>query len=184
MKLVINYDFVNAIKDVKEPIGPLKIIRNDKTRYIISGPLWFMLGNMMGYDYKKNLTVMMMAYGLYTMSGLYISKKLMQSDLDAYGLRSKDRLTSLVRELRNINVETTYDKLIQGEYYEHKIKIHVNENKIPLLMDNKYVLISSFGFDGKEKDTSILQEHVVGSFDYVLSVGEPEKQYRRVLVKA
>ena len=74
--------------------------------------------------------------------------------------------------------------LLQSEVYDKRIKIDLNESKIPLLMQEKYVFVPAYGFDGKEKEVSLLQEHEIGSRTYVLSVGEPEKQYRRVLVNA
>ena len=33
----------------------------------------------------------------------------------------------------------------------------------------------------RKKEISILQEHDIGSKNYMLSVGEPKKQYKRVL---
>ena len=35
MKLIINYDFFDKVKDAKEPFGPLKIIRNNKGLLVV-----------------------------------------------------------------------------------------------------------------------------------------------------
>ena len=51
MKLVINYDFFNAIKDVNEPYGVLKVIRNNKDRYMLRLPLW----GIVDFVYFKNI---------------------------------------------------------------------------------------------------------------------------------
>lgn len=34
MKLVINYDLIDAIRNVNEPISPFKIVRNRKYEYL------------------------------------------------------------------------------------------------------------------------------------------------------
>ncbi len=39
MKLVINYDFFNAIRDVNEPLTPMKIVRTHKITYVSFGAL-------------------------------------------------------------------------------------------------------------------------------------------------
>ena len=80
-----------------------------------------------------------------------------------------------------INVKTNYDMLLESELYEKKYKVEKTDSLFAI-KEEKYIYVPSYGFDGKEKDTSILQEHDIGSGIYALSVGEPEKQYRRVLV--
>ena len=53
MKLVINYDFFNAIKDVNEGFTPMKIVRNNKKVLVIySFPIWFILD----YSAFRNLS--------------------------------------------------------------------------------------------------------------------------------
>ena len=88
----------------------------------------------------------------------------------------KNNLKKLVSKLNDINIATDYDLLKQSELYERKYKIEFNESKIPIIMENKYVLVPSYNYKGDVKDTSILQEHFVGSKDYILSVGSPSKK--------
>ena len=82
----------------------------------------------------------------------------------------------------NINVKTNYEMLLKSELYEQKYKIELNDDILLSIKEEKYIYVPSYGFDGQEKETSILQEHNLGTQSYMLSVGEPEKQYRRVLV--
>ena len=49
-------------------------------------------------------------------------------------------------------------------------------------MEKKYILVPSYNYGGEEIETSIMQEHIVESDDYILSVEEPDTQYKRVLV--
>ena len=39
-------------------------------------------------------------------------------------------------------------------------------------------MIPSETMDGDIKETSVLQEHIIGSFDYVLSFGSPEGELK------
>ncbi len=45
-------------------------------------------------------------------------------------------------------------------------------------MEKKYILVPTYDYLGEIQSTSILQEHVVGSKIYVLSLGSEAKEYR------
>lgn len=187
MKLVINYDFFNAIKNVNEPTGPLKLIRNNKYRYMIYAPIWYAQDVLLGRNFNENIAIVLMCYGLAIsceLGILYSSKKINSNNMDKYAYESSNKLKRLSSQLKDINVKTDYDMLLKSELYDKKYKIEFNEDKIPFLKEEKYILMPSYGFDGQQKETSIMQEHNIGSSNYILSVGEPEKQYKKVLVKS
>ena len=98
--------------------------------------------------------------------------------------KSADELKRLVPKLKELNVSTNYDLLLKSELYEKKYKIEFNESKIPSLMQEKYILVPSYSFSGEVLDTSIKQEHEVGTKRYVLSIGEPEKRYKMAFSNA
>ena len=180
--LLINYDFFDEIRNVNEPLTPIKIVRNE-AKYAIITPLWLI--DAYFNDPKYALSHLLFWYGAYMAMDLsyqFIYKKKNSCGLDKYAYEASTKLKKLSVTLSNINVKTNYDMLLQSELYEHKYKVETNEGKLPTLKEEKYIYVPSYDFDGKEKETSILQEHNVGSRNYILSVGEPEKQYRRVLV--
>ena len=186
MKLLINYDFFNAIDDVKQPLGPIKVIRAHKYKYIFNLPMFLAAGSICGNDVKATLAASVFSYSFILSTDClmdYFAMKILHSDVDMYADKASKRLMKLASMLKDINVRTNYDMLLQSELYERKYKVHLNDKKIPLLMEEKYVLVPSYNFSGEETETSILQEHNVGTSDYILSVGEPQKQYRRSLVK-
>ena len=39
-------------------------------------------------------------------------------------------------------------------------------------------MVPSYTFNGDIKDTSVLQEHIIGSKEYVLSLGSPKKVWK------
>ena len=54
MKLVINYDFFNAVRNVNEPLTPMKIVRNDE-KYLGVAPailgVWNLYDNWFDYGF-------------------------------------------------------------------------------------------------------------------------------------
>ena len=178
MKIVINYDLMNAIKDVKEPYGPLKIIRNEKKAYMLRTPLWFLIDYYFIKDVGTALGILSIQYML------SISGELMAGinfGIDEYATLSAKKLRLLVQELNNMGINTSYDMLLKSEMYEKLYKVEFNESKLPFLMQEKYILMPAEGYNGQVRDISVLQEHQIGSNDYVLSLASPSK--KRKLVK-
>lgn len=182
MKLLINYDFFNAIRNVNEPLTPMKIVRNERKYILVTGICitdFFVLAPKQAFIHSLGW------YGIYMTCDLVcesIFKKILDEDMDRYAYNSRVKLKHLPGMLGDINVKTNYEMLLKSELYERKFKVESNGDKLPSLKEEKYIYVPSYGFDGKEKETSILQEHDIGSDNYILSVGEPEKKYKRVLV--
>lgn len=183
MKLVINYDFFNAVRNVNEPLTPMKIVRNDE-KYLGVAPAIWGVGYLFGANWEYIARQFIIVYGIYMTTDLIMDSlfKKLNNNVDFYAQIAIPKLKKLSKMLGDINIKTTYDMLLQAELYEKQYKIEKNSDKSIALNEKKYIYIPSYGFDGKEKDTSILQEHDIGTGIYTLSVGEPEKQYRRVLV--
>ena len=83
MKLLINYDFFNAIRNVNEPLTPMKIVRNE-IKYALITPLWIadaFIGN------HNALNELLLWYGIYMaidLSYQSIYKKKISDGLDSY----------------------------------------------------------------------------------------------------
>ena len=45
-------------------------------------------------------------------------------------------------------------------------------------MEEKYILVPTNDFNNNIKNVSIKQEHIIGSTDYVLSIGSPKKELK------
>ena len=181
MKLMINYDFFNAIRNVNEPFGPLKIIRNEKVKYSAFFPIWYLIGNMFNEDFQSNMLSICFSYGIVMSMDLLTGSIL---KFDKYENISSMNLKKLVPRLADINIKTDYELLRQSELYQKQYKVELDENKIPFLMENKYILVPTYSYSGEIVDTSILQEHEIGTKTYTLSMGEPEKRYRAVMSHA
>ena len=83
-----------------------------------------------------------------------------------------------------MQLRTDYDSLLQSELYEKHYKVEVNEGILPKLVEEKYVLVPGRIFRGEMEDISVLQEHVVGREEYVLSLGSPSKKTSRRLANS
>ena len=185
MKWLINYDFFNAIRDVNQPLSLSKEFRHTSSKFYL-----FMAAYSAGVIYSGADTVATLlgwaAGQVIGMESICLFKRSLKNKnpdyIEEYAREASERLKKLAVMLQDINVKTDYEMLLKSELYEKKYKIESNDDKLLTLKEEKYIYVPSYGFDGKEKETSILQEHDIGSHSYMLSVGEPEKQYRRVLV--
>lgn len=99
--------------------------------------------------------------------------------VDQYADQSSDNLKKLVSQLEDLNVSTDYDLLLKSEVYDKKYKVEINKEQLPHLAESKYIFVPSYTYNRDKKDTSILQEHIVGSKEYILSLGSPKKVLRK-----
>ncbi len=187
MKLHINYDFFEAVRDVREVFGPITIVRNNKYTFFFTIPSFAILFTALGFDASSvffTTAAHSSLFLLYDYIDNYQFKKEKHIDFDEYTYYSAIKLVELAHQLEEINVMTKPENLLDAELYAEKHQLIFNEHKIPMLEHDKYILIPAYNrFNGEEMDISLLQEHIVGTKDYELSIGEPEKKYRRVLVK-
>ena len=174
MNLVINYDFFNAIKDVNEGFTPMKVVRNN-----IGSWFKFNLPMITTLEYaiaRENFFRYMPQAIAVHLFLIFNTELILYKTLgDLYKDKADMRLKSLVCMLDKVNIETTYELLKKSDCY-HKVKnFKLNEKKIPQIVESKYVLVPNYDYKGDVIETSILQEHVIGSNQYILSIGSPKK---------
>ena len=188
MKININYDFFSAVQDANEKFGTLKIIRNNRFIYFGFIPSMMVTKVSIGIPiYWAILSAVDTAMLCYIISSIdnYLFKKREQIPVDFYAYHALTRLAVLRIQLNDINVNLDGEALLAAKLYSERYHVVVNEHKIPMLQHDKFILVKgTTNYSKEEKEISILQEHIVGTEDYTLSVGEPEKKYKRVLVKS
>ena len=167
---------MNAILDVNQEYGPFKIIRNNKKRWAtINLPMYTIIDYAINRDIKVTLNILAIQFGILLGSELFagiITKN------DIYKIEAIKKLKTLVLELNDNYISTDYNLLLNSNLYQRNYKIYLNEDKLPEMLESKYVLVPTYDFNGNVKDTSILQEHIIGTNKYVLSLGSPTKQYK------
>ncbi len=189
MKIMINYDFVEALRNVNEPFGPMKVVRNNMYQHLkFNYPLvltfdtiYCTLGN------RLDILPWMLGVNVLITEGIPIASAYMANKVvggDLYKKMSEVKLAKLVSEFNNNYISTDYDLLLQSEYYDHIMEVNTSDNKMPVIVSKKYVLVPTYTYSKDVEDTSIEQEHVLGTTDYVLSVGTPKKARKLVLAKS
>ena len=177
MKLVINYDFFNAILDVNEGYTLMKIVRNNKKLMVFETSMFFLSDFLVTRSIPKSL-VITLVQDCGALTGYYYALKNDKNDL--YEEIAINHLKKLSIKLKDIYVNTDYNLLLQSELLEKNYKIHLNKSVIPEIIENKYVLVPTYDFNNNIKNICIDQEHIIGTNEYVLSVGSPKKQLKLV----
>lgn len=191
MKIVTDFDFCNAVKDVNGNILLFKVVRNNQKQYAHLFPIYSAIAlickQYADLDAREVISIIIRTYG-YLISietiAQMIVKILNLDHLDAYTEKSIRNLEKLVTLLERINVSTNYENLLESELYTKKYSLDTEDRTIPAIMSKKYIYVPAYGYDGEEKTVSILQEHVIGSKEFILSQDEPDREYSRVLAKS
>ena len=94
---------------------------------------------------------------------------------------AKKELIEFVKKLNHLDINTNLELLLKTEQDDKtEYEIYLNENKLPVLMQRKYLLIPSYTSDGEIKDTGVIQEHVMFSKKYSFSKGTKSKSLNLV----
>lgn len=185
MKLIINYDFIEAVYNAKEKFSLSKSWHNNAMKHLDIVPLVLVICAISGSDINATMLSATASYGIFSSMDLltdFLAYKVTGDDI--YELKASEKLKKLVKKLEDLNIRTDYDSLLQSELYEKHYKVEVNEGILPKLVEEKYVLVPGRIFRGEMEDISVLQEHVVGREEYVLSLGSPSKKTSRRLVNS
>ncbi len=181
MNIIIDYDLLNAICDIKEGFTPLKVYRNNKDTWLkVNLPV------LVGLEYLivKSEILKYLPSAIITHFIFVFLIELMAYKVigDRYKEISLVRLLKLISMLEHIDVSTSMELMKSSKCYSKVYNLHLNTKKLPEILESKFILLPSYEKDGTIKDTSILQEHVVGSKVYKLSLGKPVKELKPAYV--
>lgn len=96
---------------------------------------------------------------------------------DFFKYNSSLILKSLVYTLKNHYIDTDYELLLKAYEHQTNYSFVLDENKIPRLKQEKHIMVPVYK-SGEEKEISLLQEHIIGTKDYDLSYGSPQKKLK------
>ena len=170
MKLVINYDFFRAVCIANEKFVLVNLMRNYKKPFLYGAGLFplYLVGNDIQTAIGKEAFYLAAVYGTLSIVSALVG--------DGEKQEAMKKLKNLVVQFDSLNLSTDFDLLLQSELYEKKYKFEVNKKILPSLVEKKYILVPTYDYRGEIQETSIEQEHVVGSKTYVLSIGSPSKK--------
>ena len=180
MKILINYDLLDEIKRAQEPFTIVKEIKNSPSLYIKS----WAVGTGIGLIYNTNL----LGISLYSLS-VAVAVDVVLSGIgyhligDYYKSKAFRNLNQLSLDFNKLSVNTNYDLLLDSQWYQSNYKVELSSHNIPYLLENKYILVPSYNQLGEVINTPVLQEHAIGSKDYLLSVSSPSNERSYVYMK-
>lgn len=175
MKIKVNYDLIDKIKQSQKGITLSKTASKNFKYGIYMFSIYTILDLMLSENKDSNV-LLAASIGA---SAFYLLKTLVDEMMNKC-LKEKQKQDALIdlifltRKLKKINIDTSPELLIDSKIQSVEYKINLNEEKIPNLLQNKYILIPTYN-DGEIKEKYVLQEHVIGSKEYTLSSGYPQK---------
>ncbi len=177
MKLKINYDLIEKIKESKNGIKLNKIVKTRVISFGVSSALLSPLYVNSSVE-ETMLGISSLVFWNVFFGGLdYLFEKKIKNLKE---LSATFDLFHLANELSKLDVRTTTELLKEAEVISTNYKIKFKDSdKTPVLKQEKYIEVPlSNGY----KET-LLQEHNIGSKDYELSVQEPAKKMSLKLSK-
>ncbi len=177
MKLVINYDLINEIKNAQEPYGLMKIVRSNKREWICYGIPLILCYSAPAIIDDAFIPVAVSMTAFYLALPLICDYLAYKYEGDFHKEEAKNNLLKLISALREQDINTDYELLLDSRLYQRNYKLNIKDKAIEIL-ESKYILIPTYNYMMEVRDTSILQEHIVGSDTYVLSLGTPVKKLK------
>jgi len=175
MKLIINYDFIDAVRNANDSYNIYKIARNSKKEWSYLVPFWTVIDYAIWKNIPDTITWLNIQLGIDILSRTLENKI---TGIDKYEIKACKNLKQLVSHFNDLNISTDYDLLLQSELYKKNYNIGLSDEKLPFLKEAKYIYVPCYKYDGDVEVTSIQQEHVIGSREYVLSLGSPKSSYK------
>ena len=169
MKIEVNYDLLEKIDEAKTGVNLNKMGRDVSFMMSIMTPVCLLTSENDLKNFAGNI--------LYSFSLSAIHYGLIPFLFrDSKKERAKSELKDLTSKLCSMDIYTNDELLLEANNYKTKYKINFNDGILPKLKQNKYIMVPT----KNAGEVSLLQEHVVGTRKYDLSVGEPEaqKQYK------
>jgi len=170
VKIEINYDLLYKINEAKTGFSLDKSAKYILPRMLAASTLFALLNLSQGNMYERfmrGIMLYLVLYGTsYSLSSLILK--------NTYKDIAIEQLKLLSCKLKDIHISTNYELLQKSYQYKTNYKIKFNESFIPRLKQDKYIMVPTY-VNGEEKETSLVQEHIIGSKSYSLSYGSPKK---------
>ena len=180
MKIINSYDLIDTINLARDGLTFQNALKQNVKYTPLMASLGICLGiTIHGLDFNKVLGQTILTtpvlYGTAVAISIVLIKYLLKQDPRLVVKEMAEiTLKKLALKLCANDIETNYEMLMTATtIYQTDYKIKFNENKLPSIMQNKYILIPTC--DTSEiKDPLILQEHKLFSNEYIISIKDPE----------
>lgn len=93
-------------------------------------------------------------------------------------LKDLQDLKILLNQLKNLDINTDLALLLRStREYKRIYHICINKEKLFQISEEKYIIIHTRRY-GKVDEAMILQEHIIGKKEYVISPSSPTKNFK------
>lgn len=166
MKIMINYDLIDKVREAKTGFSLHRFTMLMGFMNGLAMPVVILgaeLGNEPVVDTLNTIFRMLFISG---------SQSLINSSFGKHSAIEKLRQLSI--ELNKICIETD-SEMLKGTY-QYNTEYNVDfESFPPKIIQNKYMMVPVHN-DWGNNERSVKQEHAIGTRNYALSYGEPEKK--------
>ena len=179
MKLRINYDLVDKVSEAKKGYSLKRCVKRVFGMTAVSGSI-STLNNFVAQNDPRELLIIypihMAIHTGYTIMFSWGCSNIIKS-------LAVTNLEKLTRDLGSICVRTDYESLLNTYTYKTKYKLNT-DSKLPRVEQKRYMKIPVKDEYFGDREIPILQEHIIGSRNYDLSIGEPEEKKILILSRA
>lgn len=178
MKILVNYDLMDKLNEYERGYDLKKNFKIILFSEI--GAATFGYASTFKGDLKKCIFDMM----FYTVLSTTVLTPIWCLVDKVFGIEkiiAKDSLINLSKDLKSLNINTNLELLKDSEVVKTNYKFKLNENKLPVLKEDKYIRIKTLHPYGKEQEEYLHQEHIIGRREYEISNEEPPKKKVRKL---
>lgn len=178
MKIKVNYELMQKI-DIANKGFSLKgsIINNSK----FCGK-WFLFFCLIdgifnsdhNLDVLNNLCTQAITFSIFGFIDITFAKFFGNQKIEF----AENDLRMLSRQLASLHVKTNVPLLKESVVQDTNYKFVLNKHNFPVLKQDKYILVPTYDSYGNHDVESLHQEHILGTKDYDISVGEPNKRLK------
>lgn len=174
LKIETDYDLFDLISGAKTGMQHKRIVKKI-VGYSIATSMINLPFEMMAEQPGKEIMISTLYFFCCNSMGFPAAYYMLRDNTKKY---SKEDLEKIVRQLSSFDVCVGYESLLKAYKYDKEYETIKSESAIPKILEKKYIMVpcSNDVSDG----VSLVQEHIVGSKKYTLSVGEVQKTYKLV----
>ncbi|MBQ2909425.1 MAG: hypothetical protein IJE53_01300 [Bacilli bacterium] len=171
MKIIINYDLMDKIAEAKQGYSLKRCVKRTlgmaSVTALIGVPDNLINGNI-SPDLWIELSAYLMCHTSFTATLAWAFQNMTKES-------AQRMLSSLILELRSKCIKTDEEAILDTRKYKTEYDVSF-ASAIPTIEQRKYLNIPVRDEYFGDKEISMIQEHIVGSKEYVLSLGEPKEQ--------
>lgn len=178
MKIKVNYDLFEKLEELETGFCLKREIYKFLEIMPFLFPIWISLDlfSKGETDILENLLLIpetCMIRTLFAFIGSIALKRIIKES--AY-----EKLSQLSTYMQSLEISTSPELLKDSKVYEKEYKLELNDKKLPVLKQKKYIMIKT----RNDEEVSILQEHNIGSREWKISQDEPTKVYKLSFAKS